>query len=598
MLKSSRSNSFLRQIILSIVGFKAIAMFLLMFVASGVLSGVIRYFTSWNPDFSLVVSIVLCAIVFSSFIYLSRQTPLPPLSKIFALLFCGAALVTYSFYCLYNIFFDGFVSLGSPDAGNHVQLSRIFFNSDPKTYNGFIGLYSYVFLLQKLGFDTFESFTLAFYTVVALVASAPFFFLALRANTGLESPKKYWTEAVGVLLFSLPVFYRILLPSLHYNQGDGFWAHLFGLIPLILICLSYGLFSNVFVRLAALVFGIVVYRFVYGLNLGDMILTVGILLFWESYKDNTVRRWRNLLLSMAILLAGGSLFAFTKLYVLNDVTGAIVPPKIFNSLLGQSLTVGVFGLYCLLTPTIASSFSRIIRFAAVFIAINLVVQWAYLIAGLPQLYYFQKYNFHAVFLGCLVLIPILADLFERTISIVLLIIKKQKLSLQAIKKSNLYLFISIVICVSALSEMNKAHNTYKDSFRERLWGKPSTWTYNSPLVDRKAEKIISDWLQDENKTFGGLIVCNYSIVNFMNASFGYNRGIELLRKGRDLPTTNQCVFWFDNEIAIGALAHHKEKGTIQSYDAVMSWKKHERTRCVSYIPKHDLTEQRLCGLCL
>lgn len=598
MLKSSRPNAFLRRVILSFVGFRTIGIFLLMFVSSGVLSGVIRYFTSWNPDLSLAVSTILCITVFSWFIYLSRQTPLPPLSKIFALLFCGSILVTYSVYCLYNVYFDGFVSLGSPDAGNHVQLSRIFLNSDPKTYNGFIGLYSYVFMLQKLGLDTFESFTLAFYTVVALVASAPFFFLALRTNTRLESTKKYWIEAVGVLLFSLPVFYRILLPSMHYNQGEGFWAHLFGLIPLILLCLSYGLFSSLFSRLAALLFGVVVYRFIYGLNLGDLILTAGILMLCELFKDNTLGRWRNLLLSMAILLAAGSLFAYTKLYVLNDVTGAIVPPKIFNSLLGQCLTIVVLGIYYLLTPTITNSFSRIIRFVGVFIAINLVVQLVYLIAGLPQLYYFQKYNFHSVFLGCLVAIPILADLFERTIFNVLLIIKKKKeLSSQAIR-SNLHMFVSILICVLALSEVNNAHHIYKKSFRERLWGKPPTWNFNSPLVDRKAEKIISDWLRDENKTFGGLVVCDYSIVNFMNASFGYNRGIDLLRKGGGLPTNNQCVFWFDNEVAIEALAYYKEKGTIQSYDTVMAWKKHESTRCVSYTPKHDLTEQRLCGLCL
>jgi hypothetical protein len=221
----------------------------------------------------------------------------------------------------------------------------------------------------------------------------------------------------------------------------------------------------------------------------------------------------------------------------------------------------------------------------------------YLIADLPQFYYFQKYNLHAVFLGCIVTPLVLADLFQRGFSETIRL-RKQKPTSASLESSKFYILLSICIGLLALHEITNANRVYKGGFLERVWGKPPSWTYNSPLSDRKAEKLIINWLEEENKKFGGLIVCNYSIVNFMNASLGYNRGIDLLRNGGNLPKKDQCVFWFDNEAALEALAHHKEKGTIKSYDSVVSWKKHEKTRCISYTPKHELTEQRLCGLCL
>ena len=598
MFGKSKAIAFLRQVVLSFTAFLTIYLLLFAFIFIGIVAGIVRYFTHWNADFSLVFSTVICLTFFLWSIYLSRQRRLSNSTKSLARFFCGTALVTYSIYCLYNVFFDSFVSLGSPDAGNHVQLSRIFLYNDPTTYNGFVGLYSFVYLLQKFGFDTFDSFKISFYTVVALVASTPFFLLALKSNNKSESANSPWTESALVLLLSLPVFYRILLPSLHYNQGDGFWAHLFGLVPLISLCLSYGILPNLFLRMAALILGIIFYRFTYGLNLADLILTAGLLLFWEHRKEKPIRITRNLLLLTATCLAAGSIFAYTKLYVLNDVVGAIVPPNLFNSLAGQILTITFLFVYYLKSPSISGSFSRVIRFIGLYISINVVVQITYLVAGLPQFYYFQKYNLHAVFLGCIATPLLLADLFQRGFTEAIRFLKKQKPSSTSLKSSKLHISISLCIGVLALIEITNANRVYKGSFLERAWGEPPSWNYNAPLVDRKAEKLIINWLKEENKTFGGLIVCNYSIVNFMNASLGYNRGIDLLRNGGNLPKKDQCVFWLDNDAALDALAHHKEKGTIKSYDSVVSWKKHDQTRCISYTPKHELTEQRLCGLCL
>jgi hypothetical protein len=219
MFGKSKAIAFLRQVVLSFTAFLTIYLLLFAFIFIGIVAGIVRYFTHWNADFSLVFSTIICLTFFLWSIYLSRQRRLSNSTKSLARFFCGTALVTYSIYCLSNVFFDSFVSLGSPDAGNHVQLSRIFLYNDPTTYNGFVGLYSFVYLLQKFGFDTFDSFKISFYTVVALVASTPFFLLALKSNNKSESANIPWTESALVLLLSLPVLYRILLPSLHYMFG-------------------------------------------------------------------------------------------------------------------------------------------------------------------------------------------------------------------------------------------------------------------------------------------------------------------------------------------------------------------------------------------
>jgi hypothetical protein len=66
----------------------------------------------------------------------------------------------------------------------------------------------------------------------------------------------------------------VVLPIGVYLFADGFWPQLAGVVPLVVVVLGHGLLERALARLLLLGFGLVALRYTYGLNLGDLCLTV------------------------------------------------------------------------------------------------------------------------------------------------------------------------------------------------------------------------------------------------------------------------------------------------------------------------------------
>ncbi|SET36325.1 hypothetical protein [Stigmatella erecta] len=173
---------------------------------------------------------------------------------------------------------DGLVSVGGGDAGNHAALRMDFVTRDPGTYQGFTFFHTVTYGAQWLfGLDTFAGFRVGFYLVPAVLAVALAAALELVA-VRLWRSARAWAVAQGALLaLTLTVWPFLLLRLLHYHQSDGFYGHLFGLVPRVLAWVAYALPRTAWVRCAALAGFTVLYRFTYGLNLGDFLLMAGVL---------------------------------------------------------------------------------------------------------------------------------------------------------------------------------------------------------------------------------------------------------------------------------------------------------------------------------
>ena len=92
-----------------------------------------------------------------------------------------------------------------------------------------------------LGLDTFTSFRAGFYLVPAVLAVALAAGLEYAAGRLWRSGRALVAAQVGLLVATAAVWPFLLLRWLHYHQADGFYPHLFGLVPLVLAWLAYGL---------------------------------------------------------------------------------------------------------------------------------------------------------------------------------------------------------------------------------------------------------------------------------------------------------------------------------------------------------------------
>ncbi len=454
------------------------------------------------------------------------------------------------FWALHAPAFDGMVSVGGGDAGNHVALRRHFLESDPDTYQKFVTFYSFTYWLEVLfRQDAFESFRAGFYSIpllMTLCMLAALLVVSRAWEEGGQAPARLslWLFLGGFAALGFTILFRIL----HYHQSDGFYGHLFGLVPTVLCWVLFGILRARTLRVGALLFAVLLHRFTYGLNLGDVAAASAVLMTFEAFGLSHDRRLRWGLLGLAAGLGGAALFAYSKLLPLIPVTGAIIAPKGYAMLRGEAW----LSLLLLVLPLatrrmglpLGEAGARLARYAGVFGAINSFIQILYLWLGITPEYYFFKYHLHGVVLVLGAMLVLLSALVAQVL--VRWARRQQRLSHVGLVP------LGVVVGIS-LFNLQAACRPYRSSFLERMSGAPP-WRSLIPLADREGWRRIEATLAQQGAAFGGLLAPTWPMMNFMNASLSHTYdeapldcGWEQFLHGQVRQEPGFCVFWYAGE---------------------------------------------------
>src|SRR3569623_2080677 len=202
----------------------------------------------------------------------------------------GLLIVAWACSLLYSDDMGALAVYYGPDGGTHIAIRRLFVESDPKVYAGFVSLYAVMDLLERI---------LSLVPPGSLVLS--------QGRRGQRGPR-----LAGLAAFSIAWCWclkRLALPVLSNIQVDGFYAHFFGFLPLALRWVADVLFRPTLLRLFWVGLGVLLLRFTYGLNLGDVLITCGIVWLFDAVGSR--RRVLPLLAGLGALGAG--IVAYLKL---------------------------------------------------------------------------------------------------------------------------------------------------------------------------------------------------------------------------------------------------------------------------------------------
>ncbi|MCP3139649.1 hypothetical protein [Pyxidicoccus xibeiensis] len=434
----------------------------------------------------------------------------------------------------------GLVTMGGGDAGNHAALRALFVTTAPGTYQGFVLFYAVSHALERLfGLDAFTSFRATFYLVPAVLAVALAAGLEVAVSRLWSTARALLAAQVALLVGTVGVWWFLLLKLLHYHQADGFYAHIFGLVPLVLGWLAYALPRSPWARCLALAAFTVFYRYTYGLNLPDLLFTGGVLVLLEGPRLGA--RYRRWTWPVGLLLIAAAVYAMSRLLPLAGISGGLLVHSYERALRVQCWTVVGLCVVRFCVPRAEGVERRLLDFTLLFAGVNALAQLAYLGARLPIEYYFLKYGFHAV------LLLLLTVLLVASLRVGALF---QAQPPRARAWSVGLAVLVAVMLVEVSRGWGRAFRVYEDSYAERIRGTPP-FQFMDALEDRGATARIRRVLRDERKRFGGLLGPSWPRVNFSNVALGWvpadgaagNGHWSVFENGTVREGPGTCVFW-------------------------------------------------------
>jgi hypothetical protein len=453
--------------------------------------------------------------------------PLSPVSRASSLL--GerlAMLFTALLACsaLYSTKYGGLPAWVSSDSGNHAGIMRDLFRSITFPYGGCVSLHVAWHLIELLFHSqAFFAFALLFYGTVALAAALP-----LAIVLGILSPLAPRARTLGLIGASagaLAGLFLVVLPLLSYLQVEGFWPQIIALIPLLLLWWLDVSLDGWWQRVLAWTMAAVLFRYTYGLNLGELLVAVAVVAVLESPER---------LLPLAVAYGGAVLVvAGMALKMFDEVSakwGWFVVYDLIPALRG--LLIGLAGLVLAFVgnrpATARLALGRALRLP-LFVSFGGWLVTSLYRGHLPRSYYILKYPILGICLtalaGAVVCGAVAALLVER---------------------HGLRDWLWALGCVAAIAASTGyawySFQGYHPVYYDRILGRTSKEL--RPLADLEAWKRIDATVLKEKKKFGGYLVAYGPMSNFMNSAMGVGDGQTWYFQGRPPhQEPGYCVFW-------------------------------------------------------
>ena len=551
-------------------------------VAPFLASGAVRAVTGWTMPVALAVAIVLTAIATLPFWPSLRAMRLRR-RRLTAAVFAAAA--GWTMLLLYNHYFGGIMVIVDGDSGTHVALRNQFVTSNPSEYAGFVSFYAATWWFERVIHHTFVSFAVAYFASAVTFAVAP---LVAASSLLADGDDARWRRgAATALAATLATLVFVTLPLIHYHQAEGFFAHIFGLAPLVCLWLIDGFVRPPRLRLAALATGVVAYRYTYGLNLGDMFVALALLVGLDARRAGAGLASRAVLFVAAAAMLVAARTCYQRLEPLWSLDGWIIAHDVGKALTAEWLLVAAQTLALVLPWTRArlagTGITRWLRLPLAFGTVNAVVVSWMVLHPPPTRYYFMKYDLHALLLLVASAIVLATALVAGPAQAVA----------RARGRGDRVAGPLIGVALAAACALAAAANRpYWPGFVERAFGRPP-FRILHPLADLRAWHRIRRILAHEHKQFGGYVTTFYPVMNFMNASFGYpNGGIHFYYGRPAIEAPGYCDFWEGGSPSSWLEADFPQRGTRDR------WSIDPHKQCVSY-PQHWNPDviRTLCWVC-
>lgn len=498
------------------------------------LSGPIRAVSGCSMVVALAIAIVASAVVAAPLVMIARARRgrrQPIVAYVLpAMLALGSCLL------LYRRAFAGLTNYAGGDGGVHASIVDAFAHVSPRIYQGFVSMHAMAYWVEQLAHtNVFWGLCTTYYFGVAVVAAVPCMLSFVALATYRESRAAYAIGVVVCAVTSIAIAYWVVLPQQHYHQTDGFFPHLFGLIPLELLWLVDAGVRARGLRWAGLAFATLFYRYTYGLNFGDLAISVAIVCFADSFGGGVpaVPRWSARLLPFAASVAARSVYA--ALMPLLASFGWFIPYDVPAVVVAQCIGMAALVVLVLVSGRgVDDRATRLFRLPLVFGAVNALVTHHVVVMRPPQPYYLLKYPIHGVVL--LASAAVVAATLSSALAVRAVAERRHRWRLAPVA-------VTLLLLGSAVSRWRLGYAPFQPTFQERVWGH-APFTTARPLADLHAWADIDSVLAREHKQFGGYITSYWPMFNFMNAGLGYyNGGSSFWAHGGVLDSPGYCVFW-------------------------------------------------------
>jgi hypothetical protein len=484
------------------------ALFFFPFFAA--LCGGLRYQLGWSLPLSLTLGLIV-----SVFFFFKQQEKFK--LKSFSQVFICLGLFLIFFLRLDNSSLGHLINFGCADAANHLSLYQKFISTEPQTYHGFNAAYvAWYNFEQVFRFDRLQA--------LVLVQIMPLFSLSYLIAYFFRNERAWLFGLLALIVSEL-----VLLPIIHYNQVDGYLAHLFSISVIVPTLLLANNFS-----IAALFFLIVCCRFSYGLQLPDLLAAFGVYLAIKATNKSDLKH-KLLLFALAALCLCACAAVIIKLMPVFSAAGSIVSQRLDYAFAAQIAGIAVLLVLYFGIKSKANSF--IINF----LITSSALQAMWLLITEESEYYFSKlFVYSSIALG-LILIKASAALFSF----------KQP-----------YLVSSWIL---TLAFVVVAQRPYLESYYERV--QPSgQYRLLSPLLDQKVKEIIDEVLDKEQKSFAAYYTSRWAQFSFFNAFYNRPFDFERFKNPTQELATDSCIFWSSNSNDIPRLERYSAANSIEWFN--------------------------------
>lgn len=455
----------------------------------------------------------------------------------FAVAAVGLALLGVGFR-FWSPLWGALVSTGGGDAGDHVFYIARMERDAAVQYNGLIVFHTFAWWWMRLtGTDYFTTFAVLFWgsVVVLLGTIIHRSFIDLVPHLGVAARRSGLLGIALVLAVAWLPFDKVLLPVLHILQGEGYYPQLWGLLPLVVAWFAYASIERPIGRAIALFLAVVVYRYTYTLNLGELVFTTAVLLAFEFshyLPRDRLQRW-----AIFGCLALGMLASyriFSTLLVLLRNGGATKSTEVWHVIAATGLMGVALSLEVGRTPT-ASTRSRSASFVAVFALASAAIQTAYLCFGFPEFYYFYKFGIHPLWIATAAI----------TVHLPSTLLRMKRELADRHRRSVLPTATMVAISLLGVMLATTGVESFRPSYRERA-SSALPPEHLVPFYEPEAAAIISQVLRESSSRFGGYITRPaWALSGFMNASLGMPHRFRepYYRSGAVRTKPGHCVFW-------------------------------------------------------
>ncbi|HEX4457394.1 MAG TPA: hypothetical protein VIA18_05470 [Polyangia bacterium] len=504
------------------------------------LSGLVRTTFGWSLGWSLVPALLLSLPAAWPFVLSWRAARGRDRGGAWATI-VPLVVAAASVLLLYNRAFAGLTNYAGADGGVHAYYAPRFANEVPEAYERFISMYAVMYWIERIGrTHVFWAFCGVFYAGVVVVAVVPH----LVASAALASAARTRVAAaagrVAAAVTLAATAWFVILPQQNYHQTDGFFVHLFGLVPLFTLWLVDATTNARLWRWLWIAAGAIVYRYTYGLNLADLALALSALAVVDSFAPGVPAWLRWPLRATPIFAFFAARFFFRQLAPLMASYGWIVAYKLDVVLAAQALVALalVVVVVAVVMRSRAAVAARALRFPLAFVAAN----WAgtrYLQHLKPaQPYYLLKYPIHGVVLGAAALVVVVA--VAAVFIVDALATKPRKLGACVVGAVGV---VALALATYDVQQWRVGFASFWPLFAERVF-RQAPYHNVRPLADLAAWPRIEQVLERQHKQFGGYLTSYWPMFNFMNAAFGYyNGGRHYWEHGFTKNEPGYCVFW-------------------------------------------------------